>query len=509
MKAQLDARARAFALRAQNLFDDDRPTEAALFAAQALALAPDDAISQKLVGISECVRGDHAAGLVYLERACLSMPEDANLHYNMAVAHECIGSRERAALSYRNCLRLQPDHADALWNYGEYLRLNGHFEAAARCFEALQAQDRRYPALHHRMAVVYTHLRRFDEAGRHFALAMDENIDTRLTRWERAHFRLGTRDFVRGWQDYDTRFDIGHLINVHCHPFPFPVWQGEPVAGKTLLVHGEQGLGDEIMFASIVPDLVRHASRVVLACAPSLVTLFQRAFPAAIVRAHRVGISPARVDDLGKIDYQSPIGSLPRWLRTSAASFGAGAPYLTTDPERVAWFGARLHALAPRVDRMLKVGLMWGSNPAASVPFAARRATRKSMPLQLLAPLAQVPDVQYVSVQNAELGEQAAAVPGLDLIDFSSALRDFSDTAALIANLDIVVSVDTSVAHLAGALGKTTYALLMRDCDWRYGFDGERCVWYESMTLLRQTTQDDWLPVVDQVIDALKRHHKP
>ncbi|KGC92787.1 glycosyltransferase 9 family protein [Burkholderia pseudomallei] len=508
MTAELDARVRALTLRAQQLFDDGRPEQGALLAAQALALAPDDALALKLVGVAECMRGDHAAGLVYLERACLSAPGDANLHYNVAVAHECTGSHERAALSYRHCLRLQPDHADALWNYGEYLRLNGHFEAAARCFEALQAQACRYPSMHHRMAVVYTHLHRFDDARRHFALAMDENIDTRVTRWERAHLRLGTRDFARGWPDYDTRFDIGHLINVHCHPFPIRLWQGEPLAGKTLLVHGEQGLGDEIMFASIVPDIVRQAARVVLACAPSLVSLFQRAFPSAIVRAHRAGVAPARVDDLGAIDYQSPIGSLPRWLRASEASFGTGTPYLAADPARVAWFGARLRALAPRADRALKVGLTWGSNPAAAVPSAARRATRKSMPLRLLAPLARVPDVQYVSVQNAELGEQAATVPELDLIDFSSALRDFADTAALVANLDVVVSVDTSVAHLAGALGKTTYTLLMRNCDWRYGFEGERCVWYESMTLLRQTTQDDWLPVVDRVIDALARYRK-
>lgn len=254
MTAELDARVRALTLRAQQLFDDGRPEQGALLAAQALALAPDDALALKLVGIAECMRGDHAAGLVYLERACLSAPGDANLHYNVAVAHECTGSHERAALSYRHCLRLQPDHADALWNYGEYLRLNGHFEAAARCFEALQAQACRYPSMHHRMAVVYTHLHRFDDARRHFALAMDENIDTRVTRWERAHLRLGTRDFARGWPDYDTRFDIGHLINVHCHPFPIRLWQGEPLAGKTLLVHGEQGLGDEIMFASIVPS---------------------------------------------------------------------------------------------------------------------------------------------------------------------------------------------------------------------------------------------------------------
>ncbi|MGU7843755.1 tetratricopeptide repeat protein [Burkholderia sp. AW33-5] len=493
-------------LRAEQLLNAGRLDEAGLFAAEALAFAPEDERAWKLFGIAACMRGDHAAGLVYLERACTRMPDDANLHYNLAVALEQTGSPERAALSYRNCLRLQPDHAGALWNHGEYLRLNGHFDEAARCFEALEAAGHRYTAMHHRMAVVYTHLRRFAEAARYFELAMKEGGDTRLTQWERAHFLLGTGEFAQGWQDYGVRFEIGHLLNVACHHFSMPQWRGEALDGKAILVHGEQGLGDEIMFASMIPELARQARRVVLACAPSLVTLFQRAFPSVVVLAHRVGLAPVVLGDLGPIDYQSPIGSLARWLRPDAASFGDGSPYLRASPDKVEWFGARLRALAPRPSRTLRVGVTWGSNPAQSVPFAARRASHKSIPLPLLEPLARCPDVQFVSLQNAELGAQAAAAPKLDLIDFSHALRDFSDTAALVANLDVVVTVDTSVAHLSAALGKPTYVLLMRHCDWRFGHEGDRCVWYRSMKLLRQTTQGDWRSVVDLATDALTRH---
>ncbi|NTY38208.1 tetratricopeptide repeat protein [Burkholderia diffusa] len=506
MKPALDAY--GWILRAEQLLDAGRPDEAGLFAAEALALAPDDARVSKLFGIAACMRGDYAAGILYLERACARMPDDANLHYNLAVAFEQTGSRERAALSYRNCLRLQPDHAGALWNHGEYLRLNGHFDEAARCFEALETAGHLYASMHHRMAVVYAHLQRPADAARHFELAMKEGGDTRLTQWERAHFLLGTKDFAQGWQDYGVRFEIGHLLNVACHPFSMPLWRGEALDGKTVLVHGEQGLGDEIMFASMIPELERRARRVVLACAPSLVTLFQCAFPSAIVRAHRAGVAPAVIDDLGPIDYQSPIGSLARWLRPSAASFGDGDPYLRANPERVEQFGARLRALAPQSARALKVGLAWGSNPAKSVPSAARRASYKSIPLPLLEPLARCADVQFVSLQNAELGEQAASAPGLDLIDFSHALKDFSDTAALVANLDAVVTVDTSVAHLSAALGKPTYVLLMRHCDWRFGHEGDRCIWYRSMTLLRQTTQGDWRSVVDLATDALNRHQR-
>lgn len=456
-------------LRAEQLLNAGRPDEAGLFAAEALALAPEDARASKVFGIAACMRGDYSAGLLYLERARMRMPEDANLHYNLAVALERTGSHERAALSYRNCLRLQPDHAGALWNHGEYLRLNDHFEEAACCFEALETAGHQYPSMHHRMAVVYAHLRRPADAARHFDLAMKESDDTRLTQWERAHFLLGTKDFTQGWQDYGVRFEIDHLINVSCHPFSMPLWRGESLVGKTVLVHGEQGLGDEIMFASMIPELARQARRVVLACSSSLVTLFQGAFPSVTVRAHRVGVAPALIDDLGPIDYQSPIGSLARWLRPSAASFGAGESYLRVNSERVAWFGGQLRALAPRSRHALKVGVTWGSNPAKSVPSAARRAMRKSIPLPLLEPLAQCPDIQFVSLQNAELGDQGATAPRLDLIDFSHALKDFSDTAALCANLDAVVTVDTSIAHLSAALGKPTYVLLMRHCDWRFG----------------------------------------
>ncbi|MDN7671097.1 tetratricopeptide repeat protein [Burkholderia oklahomensis] len=206
--------------RAEQLLNAGRPDEAGLFAAEALAVDPEDARALRLFGIVACVRGDYALGLLYLERACIRIPEDANLHYNLAVALERTGARERAALSYRNCLRLQPDHPDALWNYGEYLRLNDHFEEAARCFEALEAAGHRYPSMHHRMAVVCAHLRRFDEASTYFDLAMMEGADTRVTQWERAHFLLGTTGCTQGWPDYDMRFEIGHLINVSRHPFP-------------------------------------------------------------------------------------------------------------------------------------------------------------------------------------------------------------------------------------------------------------------------------------------------
>ncbi|MFA8356926.1 glycosyltransferase family 9 protein [Burkholderia ubonensis] len=503
-----DLDARALALRAEQLCIAGRAAECGWFAMQALEFDPDDVLALKIAGVAACMQGDYPAGLVYLERAEALAPSDKDVHFNLAVALERTGCPERAALSYRNCLRLQPDHADALWNYSEFLRLNEHFELASQCLEALEQAGRFYTGLHHRMGVVYTHLRRYDDARRHFELAMEDAADTRLTRWERSHFLLATGDFEQGWRDYDTRFDIGHVINVHCHPFPFPLWRGEALDGRTLLIHGEQGLGDEMMFASTIPELMLQGGRIVLACAPSLVTVFRHAFPAAIVRAHRVGAAPAWIGDLGTIDWQIPIGSLPRRLRSTTDSFGTGGPYLKADPDKVAWFGARLDALSrsPSRDDGLKVGVMWGSNPAAAVPFAARRATRKSIPLPLLAPLAELQNVRYVSLQNVELGEQAATVPDLDLIDFSRALKDFSDTAALVANLDAVVTVDTSVAHLSAALGKPTYVLLMRHCDWRFGYEGDRCVWYPSMTLLRQTTQGDWRPVVDQAIDALKRH---
>lgn len=480
--------------------------------AQAEALAhrlleqqPDDPETLQLLALAVARLGREAEAIAYLERAAHSAPGHAQCHYNLAVTCQKAGFEELAILSYRNTVRLQPRHGDALWNLGDMYRLNEHFAEAVECFERLVRIGRIYLDLHHRLAVALHGLREDDRALHHFDLALAGNsTDPALTRWEQSHTLLALGRFEAGWEAYSHRFEVGALTGVRCHDFPFPRWQGESLAGKHLLVHGEQGLGDEIMFGSILPELLAEAGQLTFACKPPLVRLFGQSMPALAVHRHTVGGETASVADIGPVDYQIPVCSLGAIRRRSRDAFGRGAAYLRADPRRRDYFESKLAALAPDAGGKLKAGIVWGANPAHKFEGNPGRVNRRSIGPALLAPLAALRDrVVFVSLHNHELAGQAAHAPALDILDFHRDLFDMADTAALIDTLDVVISVDTSVAHLAGALGRRTWVLLMERCEWRWLTATDTSPWYPEMRLFRQPNQGDWQAVVDHLTTAL------
>lgn len=468
---------------------------------------PDHGQALLIAGLAALNTGRPALGIATLEHACRVQPGSALYHYNLAVSLNDVGRPAEALVHYQSCLRLQPGHADALWNGGELLRMRERFDIAAAYFEQLLPQAFKYRGLYHRLAVCYTYLGRTAAAEEMFKqeLALGP-FDESLTLWEYSHLLLVVGDFARGWTAYDRRFD-SPKTSVTAHPFPFPRWNGEALNGKTLLVHGEQGLGDELMFASIVPDLLAKVTagngRLLLACSPSLVRIFARAWPQAVVLPHIQGQAPAALAPFGRIDFQIPVGSLARHFRNSKTSFGESRPYLYSDPQRMAYYRQKIAELAPGAAPRLRAGLVWGTNPALHHRKAAARASQKSIPIRALAPLAAVPGMQFVSLQNSELGAMAAELPELNPLDFADDLLDFAETAALIDCLDLVITVDTSVAHLAGAMGKPTWLLLMKHADWRWGRNEEDSPWYRSVRQFRQTVQGEWAPVVEKVRVAL------
>lgn len=472
---------------------------------KALEETPGDAEALQLLGLAAGCLERPGEALAYLERAVQIGPGRAQCHYNLAVTCQQLGFKDLAVLSYRDCLRLQPAHADALWNLGDLYRLDEQFAEAVACFRALLDMNRTYPDLHHRLAVALHGMREDESALAHFERALEgSSSNPALTRWEQSQALLTLGRFEAGWRAYDRRFEAGGLTGVYCHDFPYPRWRGEPLAGKTLLVHGEQGLGDEIMFASIVPELIAEAGQVILACQPPLARLFDQSMPALAVRAQSLGGAPAQVAPLEPIDYQLPIGSLPAIRRNSEDAFGRGDAYLRAEAGKAAYFRDKLSTLAPAETGKRRVGLMWGANPALGVDWGMRRARQKSIGPEPLAPLAALRDrVVFVSLHNKDLAGEAARLPGLDIIDVHRDLNDMADTAALVESLDLVISVDTSVAHLAGALGKPVWVLLMARCDWRWMRDTEVSPWYDSARLFRQPAQGDWTAVVDEVMASL------
>ena len=452
---------------------------------------------------------DLASALLY--RAIALQPDHPQYHYNAAVNATESGNEQRAMTHYAQALRVQPDLPDALWNYGECLRMNEQFDLALACFERLVALGRsQYQGLWHRMAVCYASLNRHDEAQVMFLRAIDAG-DT-LTRWEYALHQLSLENFENGFQYYNDRFSCEGRNSVFCHNFPYPLWDGQLSEGQTILIHGEQGLGDELMFASLFNELIadaqKHQAHIVIACKPPVARLFADCFPDAEIRAHKVGEMPADVSDLN-ISAQLPMGHLQRLSRHCAAAFDAhrGA-HFKADKSRREYYAQRLIELGrERVDgkRRMRVGLMWGSNPAAVSAKFTRWSSQRSIHIALFERFAEfIDDIEFVSLQNAERGAEAALAPHLHIVDFSFDQADFFDTAALMANLDWVISVDTSVSHLAGGMAIPTWVPLMSRADWRHGRSRRESLWYHNTRYFRQRTANDWSGVLDEMHDALR-----
>jgi len=437
-------------------------------------------------------------------REALSL-QPKNVSLLIDIARVCADKKDHdtAILMARRALRLAPDEPNALMMLAESLRQTDRFLEALHYYTRLKAVAPHTTMLDHCMAIALTALHRYDEAGTHFRAATLRSEHAVLTKWEYSHYLLRLGYWQDGWDGYASRFEAGEFSNVRRYNFGFPDWTGQPLDGKTLFIHAEQGLGDQLMFASIIPELQREGAKVIIASAFELVDVFTDSFPDVPVYgilhqadAHRwTGALP-------HIDYEIPIGNLAVIRRRTDESF-TRVPYIKTNPERVERMSQHLDNVMPHWENRerypLRVGLMWASNPALFDWHAARRGRRKTIPADLLGRFGQIDEALFVSVQSRQSGNQAAHVPFMDIIDCSESLNTIADTAALMEHLDVIVTVDTSVAHLAGAMGKRTFVMLAQDADWRWLVDRSDSIWYDNMTLVRQKQEGDWSSVVDEI----------
>ncbi len=478
-----------------------RPHEARPLLAELMRLQPTHAPGYLLSAVLHD-KADPATALALVDQAVALDPNDGQAWYNLGVFEAEQGRLEPALEAYRRAVALSPLLADALSNGCELLRRLEQFEAALDWADRQEALGSATWMAHLNRAVSLFHLRRFAESETAFAKAKALAPDRPIIDWERFSMMLFQRRFAEAWDDFEQRFACGHLNGVFAYPFPEPLWRGEPLAGKHILVHNEQGLGDQLMFACALDEVIAAAGQVTLVVAPPLTGLFAASFPKARVLPARYGAfagdhpEPAWLGDLGQVDYQLPIGSLMALLRRHAEDYADPKPYLRPSPEaRDRWAG---FDAGPG----LKVGICWASNPALFRRDSARRATRKSMALETMAPLADVTGVSLVSVLNWPIEPMPPAFEGR-LTDVAGRLLSMEDTAALIERLDLVIAVDTSVAHLAGALGKETWVLLHDFADCRWELEADRSYWYRDMRLFRQTSEGDWAGVIERVRAAL------
>ena len=413
--------------------------EAFLAAAQ---LDPD--FAPAWLNLAETLRGLGAVAdaTVMAERALALRPGDPQSLQVMGNARHDQGDFAAAAACYRAALIRAPNHAGLWTNLGNSLH------ALGRPAEALAAQDR---------AV---------------ALA-PEDAEARFCR---ALTLLASGDFARGWAEYEWRFRRPGRPGRRFGP----AWHGEPIEGRSILLHAEQGHGDTLQFLRYVPLVAARGARVVLEVQPALRRLAERVPGAWQVLAAGEPLPP--------VDAHCSLLSLPLACGTRLASIPAAVPYLSAAPGL--W--------AARLPRGLRIGLCWaGAATERGLPFPLDQ--RRSLDPALLAPLAGLPGVVFVSLQK-----DARGTPPLPLVDPMPLMRDFADTAGLIAALDLVISVDTSVAHLAGALGRPVWLLSRADACWRWLHGREDSPWYPTMRLFRQRAPGDWQGVIGRVLAALQ-----
>jgi len=407
-------------------------------------------------------------------------PDYAEAHNNRGAALRELGDFAGAEACCRAALRLEPDYAEARNNLGAVLAQLGRLEEAEGCWREALRLNPQYAAAHNNLGSVLASLRRPREALAHFAraLAISPDYVGAHCNLAVAHLLLG--DFENGWREDEWRW----LAPVHPRRFAQPLWTGEEIGKRVLFLHNEQGFGDTIQFCRYAP-LAAAKGRVILAIPRQLGRLLSS--------LHGVERVIVEGDQLPDFDLHCPLLSLPRAFGTRLETIPASVPYLAAPAGQVTAWRQRLAELPG-----LRVGLAWASNPHSSqTAAAAMDRRRKSMALDQFARLAGVQGVSFVSLQKGEAaGQTLAPPPGLAIRDWTTELEDFADTAALIEALDLVISVDTAVAHLAGALAKPVWLLNRFDACWRWLLDRDDSPWYPSLRQFRQSAPGDWDSVI-------------
>lgn len=534
-----------------------RLEQAAALYEKVLAQDTKNADALHLSGLIAYQRGDFmsAAGLIL--RAIAANPHDASYRYHLGVVHTAAGSLDDAVSAYRRAIRLRPDYAEAYNNLGLILARQGRDEEAEDCYEdALKLRadfadallnlgnlhkdrgdlDQAQACYKKVLASNPNHAGAYNNLGN--LKLRRENLDEAMECYRRSIslnpgdadpvnnlggilMRLGAHDealrlfdqaialapghpgahlnkawlllltgrFAEGWKEYEWRLKfeeqggIGHWLAGQL----FPTWNGSPAAGRTILVYCEQGLGDTIQFVRYLPLLRKTGARIVFCCQKELLSLLRTA-----PGIDSLIVEPPGGEVAAAFDCHVPLLSLPGLLDPNLAAMTAGAPYLFPESDKLREWESRLNGPG------FKVGIVWAGRPANKEDW------RRSCRLEDFSGIAAIPGVSLFSLQKGAAASEALSPPsGMNLIDLGPLLADFADTAAAIMNLDLVIAVDTAVAHLAGALGSPVWTLLPFFPDWRWMLGREDSPWYPTMRLFRQTRTGDWQSVFDRVTAEL------
>ena len=500
------------ALKAQGKF-----TEAIDCYRRSLALKTDEPGAWNNLGNALKLSGNVDEATASYRRALELDPRHVDAWFNLGTALLERGEVEPAQAAYREVLALNPRHRDALANLGVALRRSGRLDEAIDCGQRAMAIDPR------NLTTLRNLCHALDAAGRHEeaeagyrrALALDPRhaetltgLGTTLARLLRvdeaiatqrqalaiepdyalAHLNLAlalllSGNLAEGWKEYEWRWRSPEFAE-KPFDYPRPQWRGEDITGRTILLHHEQGFGDTLQFIRYAPLIAQRGARVIAGVQPELARLL-RTIPGVEVITHGAPVPEYHV--------HASLLSLPLAFGTVLETVPAAVPYLRADPALAARWRERLGA-----ERALKIGLVWAGKASY------KQDLMRSLRLADFAPLARLPGIALYSLQK---GDRAARpedrIDGMRFTDCSTDLTDFADTAALVANLDLVISADTAVAHLAGAMARPVWLLSRQESEWRWLLGRNDSPWYPTLRLFRQRTRGDWAGVIASVGEAL------
>ena len=446
-------------------------------------------------------------------------------HFALGMAHKAKGRLKKARECFERALQLNPRHLAALQQLAHVLREEDRLDEAEKHLRAALRERPDEPALVADLGMILADQMRYDDALALFdrALALAPDSTAALSRKALLLDHLGSRsqglellrevlrlapeddharynlglyhlkhgEFEPGWEGYERRRRLEGFIGRYRR-FPLPEWDGGPLAGRSVLVLPEQGLGDEIMFGSCVPDLVAQARHVIVECDPKLEAIFRRSFESCTVVSRQRTVANDWINRVEpRPELQLAAGSLARRFRRRAEDFPQ-RPFLQPDAAAVAVWRSRLEELGPG----RKIGLSW----RGGVGITGKK--RRSFSLEDLRPLLGLPGVQFVNLQYTDVRDelhQLESRHSLKVHHWQDAIDDYDQTAALVCALDGVLTVCTAIVHLTGALGRPTLVMVPFGADWRYGGSGERMVWYPSVRLLRQQQVAQWADVLEEV----------
>lgn len=472
--------------RAQIALMRDKPEPAQVFLERALQQDGNDVDSLNWHGLACLQQKNYAMARNSLEHAIALKPDLVQAHNNLGLCFLGMSQLAKAEQSFHNALQLAPNDAGARINLANTMRIQGRaLEAREQLEQVLQAEPDSVEALNN-LGAALQDLGLPVEARASLTRALTLAPASPQARWNLALSQLALADYANGWANFEARWEgCANLQGAYSKPRE-RAWHGADLHGKTLLLWAEQGFGDTLQFIRFARPLAERGATVIVEVQEELARLCASAPGVAQV--------VVRGQSLPDYDFNCPLMSLPGLL--GSQSF-LDTPYLFADAARIEDWRTRLAAYAGR-----KVGLVWAGKSRLENAELQAIDKRRSVTLKQLAPLLDVPGNSFFSLQK---GTPAGELPeaGLSIHDYSAQWQDFGDTAAFIANLDLVISVDTAVAHLAGALGKPVWLLNRFDSCWRWGIDRVDTPWYPLLRQFRQPRHGDWESPIAAIRQAL------